>query len=520
MSRGDPRDAGAPRGASAAHAAGEPGAHGGSAVLRAVVVVPARDEEERIGACLRALSGQAGLVAVVLVLDGCADGTERVARATAAATGLPLELVEGPARGVGFARGLGMAVAAKRLREEPAGVLRVIASTDADSVVAPDWLARTRAALASDGAAAVGGRIVLDPLEAALVPREVLAAREAEAARRLIAVRRHAPAAGHHQFSGASLALTLAAYDAVGGLPATPTLEDEALERALRAAGVPITYAADVRVTTSARTAGHAPRGLAQALRTASWRAAQDVEASGERPRDGASTIRCVRGGARGDALVAAREEEADVVLALGPGVTERDAAPLLAALAADPELQLVRAADPEPDLLAELVARPALNLHAPELALLTSPLTRTWAIRTPELRALALPHGDAADLTVLVDVALRHGLSAIGERPLAGPVRTAAATPHNAPPAAPPTPPDHAPPAAPPIPAHRAPSVPGQPERADAPLDAYELLVALTARFAAPPTGGAAFSDHTGSRRALLDEHPPHAGQRVPATT
>ena len=49
--------------------------------LEAVVVVPARDEAERIGACLRALAEQRGVsedaYEVVVVLDGCRDAHPR-----------------------------------------------------------------------------------------------------------------------------------------------------------------------------------------------------------------------------------------------------------------------------------------------------------------------------------------------------------------------------------------------------------------------------------------------------------
>ncbi len=57
--------------------------------LLASVVVPARDEEELIGACIEALCGQRGVEPgsweVLLVLDGCTDETE--ARALDAAAG-------------------------------------------------------------------------------------------------------------------------------------------------------------------------------------------------------------------------------------------------------------------------------------------------------------------------------------------------------------------------------------------------------------------------------------------------
>jgi glycosyltransferase involved in cell wall biosynthesis len=61
--------------------------------LLAVVVVPARDEELRIEACLQALAAQEGLAResyeVIVVLDGCRDGTrERLAAFCAEEPGL------------------------------------------------------------------------------------------------------------------------------------------------------------------------------------------------------------------------------------------------------------------------------------------------------------------------------------------------------------------------------------------------------------------------------------------------
>ena len=48
--------------------------------MRACVVVPARDEEELIGACIAALAAQTGVARadyeVLLVLDRCTDATE------------------------------------------------------------------------------------------------------------------------------------------------------------------------------------------------------------------------------------------------------------------------------------------------------------------------------------------------------------------------------------------------------------------------------------------------------------
>ena len=162
----------------------------------------------------------------------------------------------------------------------------LIASTDADSVVADDWLA-CQLELATRGASAIGGLIELDAAEIARTRRT--GAGRARAAQRRAhargAVEEHAGerTLEHHQFSGASLALTAETYRRCGGLPVRAALEDEALERELQARGVPIHRSRDVRVRTSARTDGRAPRGLARDLARSDWRARRSYRA-GEFP--------------------------------------------------------------------------------------------------------------------------------------------------------------------------------------------------------------------------------------------
>lgn len=240
--------------------------------LRASVVVPARDEEERVAGCLEALAAQLGVepgaYEVVLVLDACADATaERAAAAAAGCPELPVIVLEGPGRGSGPARALGMDLACERLHalRRPHGL---VVSTDADSVVAPDWLA-AQLAVAARGGRAIGGRIELCPVEAALLPPGVIerhAERGRERHRAVMAARAARSEAEHWQFSGASMALTAETYAAVGGLEDVPDLEDERLERTLRGHGVPIERSLSVRVRTSARVEGRAERGLARDL--------------------------------------------------------------------------------------------------------------------------------------------------------------------------------------------------------------------------------------------------------------
>jgi len=249
--------------------------------LRSIVVIPARDEEQSVANCLAALAAQTVTLEsfeTLLVADACSDATERVARETAQQLGLKLTILRGPGAGSGPARRLGMDAAAERLLS-----LRLehglIATTDADSRPAPDWLARQLDHVAG-GALVVAGLIELDDEDTQGVPAAVLSRREADAARRLAHVARLDPEAGHHHFAGASLGITAAVYLRVGGLEALPALEDEAFAARLRQHGIPILRATDVRVRTSARSDGRARRGLAVDLAVALWLERRRYQAS------------------------------------------------------------------------------------------------------------------------------------------------------------------------------------------------------------------------------------------------
>jgi glycosyltransferase involved in cell wall biosynthesis len=241
--------------------------------IRICVVVPARNEEELIGSCLRALAEQDGVSCeeyeILLVLDVCADGTEARAREVAAShPSLRLHLLDGPGKGSGYARRLGMDAACDRLYAvgRPQAL---ISSTDADTVVAPDWISAQLDA-AERGARAIGGRIELG--DEGTVPEALLEwhlARGYSRHRKLLSEPVPSGKTEHWQFSGASMALTAAVYREVGGLEPRDALEDEQLEDALRRHGVPIERLLSVRVVTSARLVGRAGQGLAHDLSAA-----------------------------------------------------------------------------------------------------------------------------------------------------------------------------------------------------------------------------------------------------------
>ncbi|ABG04307.1 glycosyl transferase, family 2 [Rubrobacter xylanophilus DSM 9941] len=426
--------------------------------LRVCVVVPARNEEDGIGACLHALARQRGVrpeeYEVLLVLDACTDATaERALAAAAEHPRLRLHLLRGPGRGAGHARRVGMEAACRRLLRvgRPGGL---ISSTDADTVVAGDWIAAQLAA-AAGGARAIGGRIELGEGSGDL-PAGVARWRE-----------EHGSPGLRGRFSGASMALTAEAYRQVGGLAPRAALEDEHLERLLVQRGISIALPEGVRVRTSARTAGRAPRGLARDLALASWferntygaseaagapagrstgavlysargaahaaaAAAELLEAGLARwatpvgpdgPEDTPEGFGPVRG--FGDALwrgLAATPGETLVFLdAEAAGARERARA-LLSPLAARSGLRLACGfRDPGAGRPAPVAVRSLLNLYLPEAAGFVDPNPSEFAARRALLEELPFPAGPGVGAGLLVDAVRREGVEAVAQVRLRG---------------------------------------------------------------------------------------------------
>ncbi|MCU1488759.1 MAG: glycosyl transferase [Acidimicrobiaceae bacterium] len=222
------------------------------------VVVPARDEEERITRCLDALRAAAGHpclsqveVRLVLVLDRCSDSTPERASEVLAGWGgaVVLESREGTAGG---ARRLGFAQALRLAQgRDPADVW--LATTDADSVVPRDWLARQLAWRAL-GAEAIAGTVTVERWTEQPVGH-------ARRFARYLAVQ--GAGFGHPHVHGANLSCSASAYLACGGVPPVATGEDRLLWLALAEAGTASVAVSDLPVITSARREGRAPDGFA-----------------------------------------------------------------------------------------------------------------------------------------------------------------------------------------------------------------------------------------------------------------
>lgn len=100
----------------------------------------------------------------------------------------------------------------------------------------------------------------------------------------------------------------------------------------------------------------------------------------------------------------------------------------LLGPMLAEPSIQLVKACYDRPLVtdggqrtmgggrVTELVARPLLNLHWPELAGMAQPLAGEYAVRRTLVESLPIPCGYGVEFAILVDTYARHGLAALAQ--------------------------------------------------------------------------------------------------------
>jgi glycosyltransferase involved in cell wall biosynthesis len=208
------------------------------------IIIPAHDEAGHIGACVTAAKHAASHhqllgedVRVIVVVDHCTDETAEIAQTLGA------EVVSVSARNVGVAR-------AEGARHALSLGARWLAFTDADSVVADDWLVRQLDLCAE----VVCGVISIHDWSPHLA-----AVREHFA-------RTYTDADGHRHIHGANMGVSAAAYLRVGGFAPLEHSEDVALVEALIADGARIAWSAAPRVVTSARTDFRARKGFGATL--------------------------------------------------------------------------------------------------------------------------------------------------------------------------------------------------------------------------------------------------------------
>jgi hypothetical protein len=252
----------------------------------AIVVIPVRDEQETLAGTLESLASQTDSTGrkidhrryeILLLINNTSDRSPMIARHIARRyPSLALHIAEvnlpEPLAHVGQARRILMDAACERLQSLKRS-RGVIATTDADTIVTPTWIAATIDAV-KHGADAVGGRILVSPDGLNAMDPSARLYHLRDVGYRYLISRAEAaidpppgdPWPRHFQHFGASIAVTAETYCNVGGLPVRPALEDVALYRRLVQIDATIRHSPDVRVYTSARQEGRTGFGFAVQL--------------------------------------------------------------------------------------------------------------------------------------------------------------------------------------------------------------------------------------------------------------
>jgi hypothetical protein len=251
-----------------------PGLARGAVLYEAIVAIPARDEEERIEACLAALASQNTTTpfAVLVLANNCRDRTVELVRAFGRDAPFDLHLFDmrlvGAAAHAGMARRLAMNAASHLLDDEG-----VILSTDADSRVDANWVQENMNELRA-GADIICGVICPDMAEGALLPsyvherglNEFVYERKATELETLIDPLPWDQWPRHKMETGASLGLRAGLYVEVGGVPDVQPAEDRALVALARRHGGTVRHSFGPQVVTSCRLDGRARGGWADDL--------------------------------------------------------------------------------------------------------------------------------------------------------------------------------------------------------------------------------------------------------------
>lgn len=223
------------------------------------VVVPARNEEARLGRCLASLetASQAAppgiRVDVTIVLDSCTDSSADIV-----ARWPHFNMLSIDAGSVGAARSAGFEYT-QTAWDKPESVW--LACTDADSQVPREWLSH-QLKQANLGADLLLGLVRVDEADLSRSLRRSWARAHGRELAEAMST------AGHHRnVHGANLGVRADWYAAVGGFAHVPEHEDKLLTDSIRARGGKVVYSVEYPVLTSGRRAGRTPGGFAGFLR-------------------------------------------------------------------------------------------------------------------------------------------------------------------------------------------------------------------------------------------------------------
>jgi glycosyltransferase involved in cell wall biosynthesis len=219
------------------------------------IVVPARNEEDSIQACVESILASCRQASIadywlVVVADSCTDATAIRAREALADHGM---VIRCNGQSAGTARRVGVdAVLARYAGRELNRVW--LANTDADTTVPTDWL-DVQLGIADTGVTGVAGIVRLEENGCA-------------AAHELYRATYLTDANGtHSHVHGANMSMRADAYLDAGGWSNRPLAEDHCLWGRLRQRGWPLRSTVSSVVITSARLIGRACGGFADTLK-------------------------------------------------------------------------------------------------------------------------------------------------------------------------------------------------------------------------------------------------------------
>ena len=248
------------------------------------MIVPCKDEGKELCTTLEALARQplrrTSWEVLLLVNNSSDDSFDRALAFRRSHPEVALHVMErhfAPEQAnIGYVRRFLMDLACERLSLSPKS-FSLIASTDADTEVAPDWLAENLAEC-RNGAEAIGGRITVRTSDLRRLDEKTRRIQMLDEKYRLLTSRLedlqdpqpHDRWPRHHQHFAASLCVRPDVYQRVGGLPCKESLEDVAFFDALMKHDVRFRHSPNVCVLTSGRLDGKTSIGLAEQL--SSWK--------------------------------------------------------------------------------------------------------------------------------------------------------------------------------------------------------------------------------------------------------
>jgi hypothetical protein len=243
------------------------------------VTIPARNEQSSIVGALAAFVQQSSLQCfqVLVFANNCTDATAAVSRDFGERhPALQVSIVEAsiapPHDHVGTARKAMMDFAAERFFKagRPRGI---IATTDADTRVAPNWIETIQREMRN--ADAVASMVEIGMREREMLPAGVLELYAQENAFRaawaeiesLLDPLPEDPFPRHCSFVAAGFAVTAEIYRRAGGLRSMPALEDRTFLQALRRVDARVRFSCEARASTSGRCEARVEGGFGTLMR-------------------------------------------------------------------------------------------------------------------------------------------------------------------------------------------------------------------------------------------------------------